>query len=154
MAKTVPTPDHNKKVAESLSKLLADTFLLYFKTHTFHWNVKGPLFRTLHLMFEEQYNALWTSTDIIAERIRSLDSDAPCTLTEFSKLTVMKEEKSIPKATEMSRILAEDHAKVVATAKEAFKAAEEADDEPTQDLLIERITYHETTIWMLKTMLE
>ena len=153
MAK-LKTPDHNKKVAEGLSNLLADTFLLYFKTHTFHWNVRGPLFRTLHLMFEEQYNALWTSTDIIAERIRSLDSDAPCTLTEFSKLASIKEEKGIPKATEMIRILAEDHAKVVKTAKDAFKAAEEAEDEPTQDLLIERINYHETTIWMLKTMLE
>jgi len=153
MAK-LKTPDNSKKVAEGLSNLLADTFLLYFKTHTFHWNVRGPLFRTLHLMFEEQYNALWTSTDIIAERIRSLDSDAPATLSEFSSLTVIKEEKSIPKATDMIRILAEDHAKVVKTAKDAFKAAEEADDEPTQDLLIERINYHETTIWMLKTMLE
>lgn len=153
MAK-LKTPDNSKKVAEGLSKLLADTFLLYFKTHTFHWNVRGPLFRTLHLMFEEQYNALWTSTDIIAERIRSLDSDAPCTLTEFSKLASIKEDKGIPKATEMIRILAEDHAKVVKTAKDAFKAAEEAEDEPTQDLLIERINYHETTIWMLKTMLE
>ena len=154
MPTKLKTPDNNKKVAEGLSKLLADTFLLYFKTHTFHWNVKGPLFRTLHLMFEEQYNALWTSTDIIAERIRSLDSDAPCTLTEFSKLTSIKEEKGIPKAMEMVKILAEDHAKVVKTAKETFKAAEEADDEPSQDLLIERINYHETTIWMLKTMLE
>lgn len=153
MAK-LKTPDNSKKVADGLSKLLADTFLLYFKTHTFHWNVRGPLFRTLHLMFEEQYNALWTSTDIIAERIRSLDSDAPCTLTEFSKLASIKEDKGIPKATEMIRILAEDHAKVVKTAKDAFKAAEAVDDEPSQDLLIERINYHETTIWMLKTMLE
>ena len=154
MAKTVTQPDHNKKVAEGLSKLLADTFMLYFKTHTFHWNVRGPLFRTLHLMFEEQYNALWMSTDIIAERIRSLDSDAPCTLAQFSKLTIMKEEAKIPKAMDMVKILAEDHAKIVKTAKEAFKAAEEAEDEPTQDLLIERINYHETTLWMLKTMLE
>jgi len=154
MGKTVSSPDHNKKVAEGLSKLLADTFMLYFKTHTFHWNVRGPLFRTLHLMFEEQYNALWTSTDIIAERIRSLDSDAPCTLTEFSKLTSMKEEKGIPKANDMIRILAEDHAKIVKTAKDAFKLAEEAEDEPSQDLLIERINYHETTIWMMKSMLE
>ncbi len=151
MAKTLDT---SKKVAEGLSKLLADTFMLYLETHNFHWNVRGPLFRTLHIMFEEQYNALWTSTDEIAERIRSLDADAPGTFAEFSKLTTLKEEKGIPKATAMIKILADNHAKVVKTAKEAFKLAEAADDEPSQDLLIARINYHETTIWMLKSMLE
>lgn len=153
MAK-LKTPDNSKKVADGLSNLLADTFVLYLKTHFYHWNVRGPLFRTLHIMFEEQYNALWTSTDMIAERIRSLDADAPGTFAEYSALASIKEDKKIPKAMDMVKILAEDHAKAVKTAKEAFKAAEAADDEPTQDLLIQRIDYHETTIWMLKTMLE
>lgn len=153
MAK-IKSLDTSKKVAAGLSNLLADTFVLYLKTHFYHWNVRGPLFRTLHLMFEEQYNALWTSTDIIAERIRSLGADAPGTFSEYSSLASVKEDKKIPKAMDMIKILAEDHAKVVATAKKAFKAAEDAEDEPTQDLLIERIDYHEKTIWMLKTMLE
>lgn len=146
--------DTNKKVAEGLSQLLADTFLLYLKTHNFHWNVRGPMFQTLHLMFETQYTELWNSIDIIAERIRSLDADAPGTFSEFSKLTSIKEEKGIPKAIDMIKILVADNEKVVKTANSVFPVAEKADDEPTQDLLIQRINTHEKTIWMLKSMLE
>ena len=146
--------DTNKKVAEGLSQLLADTFMLYLKTHNFHWNVRGPMFQTLHLMFETQYTELWNSIDIIAERIRSLDADAPGTFSEFSKLTSIKEEKGIPKAIDMIKILVADNEKVVKTANSVFPVAEKAYDEPTQDLLIQRINTHEKTIWMLKSMLE
>ncbi|MBX7044744.1 MAG: DNA starvation/stationary phase protection protein [Ignavibacteria bacterium] len=146
--------DTNKKTAEGLSKLLADTFMLYLKTHNFHWNVRGPMFQTLHLMFETQYTELWTSIDIIAERIRSLDADAPGTFSEFNKLTSIKEEKGIPKAMDMIKILIADNEKVVKTANDVFPIAEKAEDEPTQDLLIQRINTHEKTIWMLKAMLE
>ncbi|MBS1514652.1 MAG: DNA starvation/stationary phase protection protein [Bacteroidetes bacterium] len=146
--------DTNKKTAEGLSKLLSDTFMLYLKTHNFHWNVRGPMFQTLHLMFETQYTELWTSIDIIAERIRSLDADAPGTFSEFNKLTSIKEEKGIPKATDMIKILIADNERVVKTANEVFPIAEKANDEATQDLLIQRINTHEKTIWMLKAMLE
>ena len=143
-----------KKIAEGLSRLLADTYTLYFKTHGFHWNVTGPMFNTLHLMFEEQYNELWAAVDLIAERIRSLGVYAPGSYQQISKLSSIKEESKVPSAEEMLRQLVAGHEAVVRTAREVFPVAEKANDESTCDLLTQRMQLHEKTAWMLRSMLQ
>ena len=140
-------------IAEGLSKLLADTFTLYLKTHNFHWNVTGKMFRTLHLMFEEEYNELWTATDLIAERIRALGFPAPATYKEFSSLSSIKETDGIPAAEDMMRLLVEGHEAVIRTARSVFPLTDEVHDEPTADLLTQRMQVHEKTAWMLRSLL-
>ena len=142
-----------RQIADGLSRLLADTFTLYLKTHNFHWNVTGPMFRTLHIMFEEQYNELWTASDELAERIRALGVYAPATYKEFARLTSIKEEDSIPAATDMIRLLVEGHETAARTARTVFTTAENASDAPTADLLTERMQVHEKTAWMLRSLL-
>jgi starvation-inducible DNA-binding protein len=142
------------KVVDGLSRLLADTYTLYLKTHNFHWNVTGPMFQTLHTMFQTQYTEMWTNIDLIAERIRSLDEPAPGTYAEFSKLASIKETVGKPKAQDMIRILLEGHEAVTRTARKAFPAAENASDQPTMDLLTQRMEVHEKTAWMLRSLLE
>lgn len=143
-----------KKTAEGLSHLLADTYTLYLKTHYFHWNVTGPMFNTLHLMFEQQYTELALAVDAIAERIRSLDFYAPGTYRDFTKLASIKESESVPKANDMIRELVAGHEAVVRTARGVFPAAEKAGDEATADLLTQRLQLHEKTAWMLRSLLE
>ncbi|NKE69248.1 Dps family protein [Candidatus Manganitrophus noduliformans] len=142
------------KVAEGLSKMLADTYTLYLKTHNFHWNVTGPMFQTLHLLFETQYNELALAVDLIAERIRALGFPAPGTYSEFGKLGSIKETPGVPKAEEMIRLLVEGQEAVVRTARAAFPAAEKAGDEATADLLTQRMQAHEKAAWMLRSHLE
>ena len=142
------------KIAEGLSRVLADTFTVYLKTHNFHWNVTGPMFNTLHLMFETQYNELWTATDLIAERIRSLGHYAPATFAEFATLTSIRETPGQPKADEMIRLLVEGNEAVVRTARGIFPAVDKANDEPTADLLTQRMQIHEKNAWMLRSLLE
>jgi starvation-inducible DNA-binding protein len=142
-----------KKIAEGLSKFLADTYTLYLKTHYFHWNVTGPQFRTLHLMFEEQYNELWLATDLIAERIRSLDFVAPGTYKEFSKLSAIKETDGVPEANDMVKALIDGHETVVRTGRSLIPAADAVDDEVTADLITQRLQVHEKTAWMLRSLL-
>ena len=143
-----------KKIADGLSHLLADTYTLYLKTHYFHWNVTGPMFNTLHLMFEQQYNELALAVDVIAERIRSLDFYAPGTYREFAKMATIKETDSVPKAEDMIRELVAGHEAVVRTARSVFPAADEAADEASADLLTQRLQLHEKTAWMLRSLLE
>ena len=141
-------------IAEGLSRLLADTFTLYLKTHNFHWNVRGPMFQTLHVMFETQYNELWLALDAIAERIRALGMDAPATYTHYAKLSSIKETHGVPEAQTMVRLLVEGHEAVARTARKVFPAADKASDEPTADLLTQRLQVHEKTAWMLRSLLE
>lgn len=143
-----------KLVASGLSKLLADTYTLYLKTHSFHWNVEGPMFQTLHVMFMGQYTEMWNALDIIAERIRSLGHYAPGTYSEFVKLTSIKESKSIPKATKMIEELIQGHEAVIKTTREIFSAAEDAKDQTTMDVLTQRLDIHEKTAWMLRSLLK
>jgi starvation-inducible DNA-binding protein len=143
-----------KAIAEGLSHLLADTYSLYLKTHYFHWNVTGPMFNTLHLMFETQYNELWLATDLIAERIRSLDVFAPGTYSQFAELSSIKESAGVPKANDMIAELVAGHEAVCRTARSVFPAAEKASDEATADLLTQRLQLHEKTSWMLRSLLE
>jgi starvation-inducible DNA-binding protein len=143
-----------EKIAGGLSKLLADTFTLYLKTHNFHWNVVGPMFQTLHVMFETQYNELWIATDLIAERIRSLGTLAPGTYGEFEELGSIKEQKGDVKAEDMVRSLVEGHEAVIRTARSVLKPAESANDQATLDLLTERLQVHEKTAWMLRSLLQ
>ena len=143
-----------KTIAEGLSRLLADTYTLYLKTHNFHWNVTGPMFQTLHLMFETQYNELALAVDLIAERIRALGYPAPGTYAEYAKLSSIKEEAGVPKALDMIRLLVQGQEAVVRTARSIFPSAEEANDEPTADLLTQRMQVHEKTAWMLRSLLE
>lgn len=147
-------PQQKKDIAQGLSVLLADSYTLYLKTHNFHWNVVGPMFQALHLMFETQYTELALAVDLIAERIRALGIPAPGSYAEFGKLTSVKEAVGVPKATEMIRQLLESNETVIAAAKKAFPAAEGAGDQATMDLLTQRITTHEKTAWMLKSLLE
>ncbi|AIO65899.1 non-specific DNA-binding protein DpsA [Burkholderia oklahomensis] len=142
-----------KKIAEGLSRLLADTYTLYLKTHNFHWNVTGPMFNTLHLMFEEQYNELWLAVDLVAERIRTLGVVAPGTYREFAKLSSIPEADGVPAAEDMIRQLVEGHEAVVRTARSIFPDADAASDEPTADLLTQRLQTHEKTAWMLRSLL-
>ncbi len=143
-----------KAIADGLNHLLADTYTLYLTTHNFHWNVTGPMFQTLHLMFETQYNELWTATDLVAERIRALGFPAPGTYAEFAQLTSIKQPAGVPKANEMIRKLVEGHEAVARTARSLFPVADEAEDEATADLLTQRIQVHEKTAWMLRSLLD
>ena len=142
-------------IAQGLSRLLADTYTLYLTTHNFHWNVTGPMFNTLHTMFMGQYTELWNAVDPIAERIRSLGHMAPGSYADFGKLTSLPDAPGKPpKATDMVRILVEGHEAVARTARELFPAADKANDQPTADLLTQRLTVHEQTAWMLRSLLE
>jgi starvation-inducible DNA-binding protein len=140
-------------IAEGLSRLLADTYTLYLKTHNYHWNVTGPMFQTLHLMFEQQYNELALAVDQIAERIRALGFPAPATYSEFARLSSVKEEEGVPNAQEMIRKLVEGQETIVRTARTVFPTVEGANDQPTADLLTERMQVHEKTAWMLRSLL-
>ncbi|WP_259780946.1 Dps family protein [Aestuariispira ectoiniformans] len=147
-------PEENrKKIAEGLSRLLADSYTLYLKTHNFHWNVTGPMFNTLHTMFEQQYTELATAVDEIAERIRALGEPAPGTYAQFAELTSIREERGVPSAEDMIRQLVEGQEAVVKTARSLFSVVDEANDEPSADLLTQRMQVHEKTAWMLRSML-
>ena len=142
-------------IAAGLSKLLADTYTLYLTTHNFHWNVTGPMFNTLHTMFMVQYTELWTAVDPIAERIRSLGHPAPGSYAAFTALASIPDAPAKPpSALEMVRILKEGHEAVARTARSVFPLADSASDEPTADLLTQRLTVHEQTAWMLRSLLE
>lgn len=142
-------------ISEGLSRLLADTYTLYLTTHNFHWNVTGPMFNTLHTMFMDQYTELWNAVDPIAERIRSLGHFAPGSYAQFGKLTSLPDvPANPPKATDMIRILVEGNEAVARTARELFPLADKASDEPTADLLTQRLTVHEQNAWMLRALLE
>jgi len=143
-----------EKIALGLSRVLADTYSLYLKTHSFHWNVEGPMFNTLHLMFMDEYTELWTALDAIAERIRSLGYPAPGTGREFARLTSIEETEGVPDAMDMVRLLVSGHEAVARTARAAFPAAEKASDESTCDLLTQRLQVHEKTAWMLRSLLK
>jgi starvation-inducible DNA-binding protein len=162
MATTVPQPiainngiteSDRKQIAEGLSRLLADTYTLYLKTHKFHWNVTGPMFQSLHLMFETQYQELADAVDLIAERIRALGYPSPGSYIEFTQLSDIKEENYLPNATEMIRLLTEGHETVVRTARSFFPAAENVHDEATADLLTQRMQIHEKAAWMLRSLI-
>ena len=142
------------EITQGLSRLLADTYTLYLKTHNYHWNVTGPMFNTLHLMFETQYNELALAVDQVAERIRALGHVAPGTYAAYVKLSSIKENEGIPKATDMIRELVAGQEAIVRTARSIFPAAERASDEATADLLTQRIQLHEKTAWMLRSLLE
>lgn len=142
-------------IAGGLSKLLADTYTLYLTTHNFHWNVTGPMFNTLHLMFMGQYTELWNAVDPIAERIRSLGHPAPGSYAQFGKLSSIRDVPELPpKALEMVAILVDGHEAVARTARGVFPLADKAGDEPTADLLTQRLTVHEQTAWMLRSLLQ
>lgn len=147
-------PESRKKIAGGLSRLLADTYTLYLMTHNFHWNVTGPFFRDLHLMFEEQYNELALAVDAIAERIRSLGHPAPGTYAAYAKLSSIKEVEGVPSAEEMVALLVQGNEAVVRTAREILPAAQEAGDESTASLISDRMVIHEKTAWMLRSVLE
>jgi len=139
-----------KKTAEGLKHLLADTYTLYLQTHNFHWNVTGPQFRALHLMFEEQYTELAIAVDDIAERIRTLDVAAPGTYKEFARLSSIKEVEGVPEPEEMVEILMKGHEQIVNTSRKVLKTAQAADDESTSALVSDRMRVHEKTSWMLR----
>ncbi len=142
-------------IAQGLSRLLADTHTLYLTTHNFHWNVTGPMFNTLHAMFMQQYTELWNAVDPIAERIRALGHYAPGSYADFGKLASVPDAPATPpKALEMVRVLVTGHEAVARTAREMVPTADKAGDEPTLDLLTQRLDYHEKTAWMLRSMLE
>jgi starvation-inducible DNA-binding protein len=141
------------KIAQRLAHLLADTYTLYLKTHNFHWNVTGPMFQTLHLMFEQQYNELALAVDLIAERIRALGFPAPGTYREFAELSSIAEPKGVPAAEQMIRELVAGQEAVVKTARSVFPLVEKVNDEPSADLLTQRMQVHEKTAWMLRSLL-
>ncbi|HET9641964.1 MAG TPA: Dps family protein [Burkholderiaceae bacterium] len=142
-------------IAQGLSKLLADTYTLYLTTHNFHWNVTGPMFNTLHTMFMEQYTELWNAVDPIAERIRALGHPAPGSYKQFQSLSSLPDVPlAPPKAMDMVRILVDGHQGVARTARTVFSQAEQANDQPTADLLTQRLDIHEKTAWMLRSLLE
>ena len=143
-----------RKIAEGLGRLLADTYTLYLKTHNFHWNVTGPMFQTLHLMFEEQYNELATAVDLIAERIRALGFPAPGSYREFMAATSIGDGRADLPAGEMIRDLVDGQEAVVRTARSILPVANKADDQPTLDLLTQRLQVHEKAAWMLRSLLE
>jgi starvation-inducible DNA-binding protein len=159
MAEGAPTIDigideaARRDIAQGLSRLLADTYTLYLKTHNYHWNVVGPMFTTLHLMFESQYNELALAVDLIAERIRALGEPAPGSYREFSELSSIAEDGDTPDATQMIRRLVEGQETVARTARSVFPVAEKAGDQPTADLLTQRMQVHEKTAWMLRSLL-
>jgi starvation-inducible DNA-binding protein len=143
-----------RRIADGLSGLLADSYTLYLMTHNFHWNVKGPMFNTLHLMFMGQYTEQWTALDLIAERIRALDFPAPGTYKEFVKLASISEIEGVPKATDMIRHLVAAQEATARTARKLFPVVEKANDQPTADLLTQRLEVHEKTAWMLRSLLD
>ena len=143
-----------RRIADGLSELLADSYTLYLMTHNFHWNVKGPMFNTLHLMFMAQYTEQWTALDLIAERIRALDFPAPGTYKEFVKLASISEIEGVPKATDMIRHLVSAQEATARTARKLFPVVEKANDQPTADLLTQRLEVHEKTAWMLRSLLD
>lgn len=143
-----------KAIADGLSAYLADSAALYLKTHGFHWNVVGPQFNSLHNMFETQYNELWLALDEVAERIRALGHKAPASFSAFAAMTKLPEEAGAPAAPEMLRQLVEGHETASRTARAVFPLASDANDQPTADLLTQRMQYHEKTAWMLRSMLE
>jgi len=142
-----------RQLADGLSRLLADTYTLYLKTHNFHWNVTGPMFQTLHLMFETHYNELALAVDLIAERIRALGHVAPGSYQAYAKLSTIREEQGVPAATAMIRSLVKGHEAVAKTARAVFPVADGASDQPTADLLTQRLQIHEKTAWMLRSLL-
>lgn len=142
------------RIAESLSKMLADSYILYLKTHNFHWNVTGPMFNTLHVMFMQQYTELWNALDLIAERIRALGHPAPGSYKRYVELSSIDEEEGVPSAHDMIRQLVAGQEAVTRTARAAFKVADAADDQPTADLLTQRMEVHEKNAWMLRVLLE
>jgi starvation-inducible DNA-binding protein len=146
--------EHRAQIAEGLSRLLADSYTLYLKTHNFHWNVTGPMFNTLHLMFETQYTEMALAVDLIAERIRALGYPAPGSYAEFAKLSTIKDAQGSPKAEDMIRELVAGQEAVVRTARAVFPAVEQASDEPSADLLTQRMQVHEKNAWMLRSLLE
>ena len=141
-------------ISNELSRMLADSFFLYLKTHNYHWNVKGPMFQTLHTMFMEQYTELWNALDEIAERIRSLGYPAPGTFREFSRLSSIEEIESPLQAEDMIRDVLVSSQLVARTAREVFEIADDADDQPTADLMTQRMQIHEKNAWMLRSLLE
>ncbi len=144
-----------KTISEGLGRLLADTYTLYLTTHNFHWNVTGPMFHSLHAMFMAQYTELWNAVDPIAERIRSLGFPAPGSYAQFSDLSSLPDAPATPpKALEMVAILAKGHEAAARTARSLYPAVEAASDDPTADLLTQRIGIHEQTAWMLRALLE
>lgn len=147
------TEKNRKQIADRLSKLLADNYTLYLKTHSFHWNITGPMFNALHLMFETQYNELWLANDEIAERIRALGIYAPGSGAQFAKLSSIKEEPAVPEWQGMVKQLVDGHETAARTAREAFRVADDADDQPTADLVTQRMQAHEKTAWMLRSLL-
>ena len=142
------------EIAAGLGRLLADSYSLYLQTHNFHWNVTGPMFQTLHVMFEAQYTELALAVDLVAERIRSLGFPAPATYGEFVRLSSIREVAGVPKAEEMIRVLVDGQQMVVRTARSLFPVVQTAGDEATADLLTQRIQLHEKTAWMLRSLLE
>ncbi len=143
-----------KEIAQGLSRLLADSYTLYLQTHNYHWNVTGPQFQTLHLMFEQQYNELALAVDAIAERIRALGFPAPATYAEFSELSSIEAPKGVPAARQMIENLVKGQEAVVRTARSIFPVVDRAQDEPTADLLTQRMSIHEKTAWMLRSLLD
>lgn len=149
----IPEQDR-ARIAEGLGRVLADSTVLYAKTHGFHWNVTGPMFNTLHLMFMEQYTELWTALDEIAERIRALGYKAPFGGSIYRDLSSIPETQGVPAAMEMVRELVEGHEAVARTIRSVFLLADEANDQPTADLLTQRLQIHEKTAWMLRSLME
>lgn len=142
-------------IAQGLSRLLADTYTLYLTTHNFHWNVTGPMFNSLHAMFMEQYTELWNAVDPIAERIRALGHVAPGSYAQYAQLSSLPDAPAEPpKALEMVRILAQGHEAVARTARSLFPLVDKANDEPTADVLVQRLSVHEQTAWMLRSLLQ
>ena len=152
MAKSNAKP--NERTVEELCRLLADSYTLYLKTHNFHWNVTGPMFTTLHTLFETQYSELALAVDEIAERIRTLGAPAPGTYVEFAQLTAVKEAKGVPAAQQMVRLLTADQATVSAAAQRVVEASQAAGDEASADLGIRRLQVHQKNAWMLRSHLE
>jgi len=149
----IPEADR-QRIVEGLAHVLADTYTLYLKTHNYHWNVTGPMFNTLHTMFEVQYNELWMAVDEVAERIRSLGEYAPGTYQAYAELTSIEEDNGVPKAVAMIANLVKGHEAVARTARAVLPTASDAGDEATADLLIQRMQASEKTAWMLRSMLE
>ena len=147
-------PADRAAVSTALTHVMADTYSLYLQTHNFHWNVEGPMFNTLHLMFETQYNELWTAVDSIAERIRSLGFPAPGTYSALARLTSIEEVEGVPDAMDMIRYLVKGHEAVTRTARTAFVLTDKAGDESSADMLTQRLQIHEKTAWMLRSMLK
>jgi starvation-inducible DNA-binding protein len=143
-----------KEIAAGLSRLLADSYTLYLKTHNFHWNVTGPMFQTLHLMFEQQYTEIWQAVDLVAERIRAIGAHAPGTYKEFTALTSIPETEGVPEATVMIALLVQGNEAVARTARSLFPLADKVRDEVSADLLTQRMQIHEKNAWMLRSLLQ